>query len=254
MCQHEEDGHHAERLTLIQTCTYTGLETTERWDQDRIYGCVCDRCWPVAAHFGPGQRQEPEVRPWCSLPLSVRRRPIYHARRRDELPGKWQPIEAVTGVGEKGNLCQVDCANRGKCDTETGERSCLDGVILPPHASQGLSAAERAARSDADAEARRCKLIASALARRRCRRGRRRRSARDIEACAAGGSQPEAKDVEAAAPSPIRHDSGRLAAFITAYLASRTASATSPRTTCNACPLLRARTVEHACNIDASGR
>ena len=53
-------------LPLSKPATYTGLETTERWDQDRIYGCVCDSSWPVG--LGPGQRQEPEwFGPWCSL-------------------------------------------------------------------------------------------------------------------------------------------------------------------------------------------
>ena len=39
-------------LPLSKPATYTGLETTERWDQDRIYGCVCDSSWPVG--LGPG--------------------------------------------------------------------------------------------------------------------------------------------------------------------------------------------------------
>ena len=31
------------------------------------------------------------------------------------------------GVGEPGNLCHVDCSNRGFCDHETGQCKCFQG-------------------------------------------------------------------------------------------------------------------------------
>ena len=33
----------------------------------------------------------------------------------------------VHGVGEPGNLCHVDCSNRGFCDHETGQCKCFQG-------------------------------------------------------------------------------------------------------------------------------
>ena len=32
------------------------------------------------------------------------------------------------GVGRAGNLCHVDCADRGSCDHETGECNCWTGA------------------------------------------------------------------------------------------------------------------------------
>merc|ERR1719217_331048 len=101
-------------LPLSKPATYTGLETTERWDQDRIYGCVCDSSWPVG--LGPGQRQEPEwFGPWCSLRHCPSGDDPYTTHV-DETNCTGVTAAGGYGVGEKGNLCQVDCANRGKCD------------------------------------------------------------------------------------------------------------------------------------------
>ena len=112
-------------LPLSKPATYTGLETTERWDQDRIYGCVCDSSWPVG--LGPGQRQEPEwFGPWCSLRHCPSGDDPYTTHV-DETNCTGVTAAGGYGVGEKGNLCQVDCANRGKCDTETGECNCWTG-------------------------------------------------------------------------------------------------------------------------------
>lgn len=35
------------------------------------------------------------------------------------------------GVGEYGNLCHVDCSNRGICDYETGSCKCFSGFAGP---------------------------------------------------------------------------------------------------------------------------
>merc|ERR1711907_787175 len=45
-------------LPLSAATTYTGDEDFTTWDQDMIYGCVCDSTWGVG--LASGQRQEPE--------------------------------------------------------------------------------------------------------------------------------------------------------------------------------------------------
>ena len=74
-------------LPLSKPATYTGLETTERWDQDRIYGCVCDSSWPVGLGPGPAPRARVVRALVFAAPLSLGRRPLHHACRRDELHG-----------------------------------------------------------------------------------------------------------------------------------------------------------------------
>ena len=112
-------------LPLSKATTYTGLETTSRWDQDRLYGCVCDSSWPVG--LGAGERQEPEwFGPWCNMRHCPSGDDPYTTHV-DETNCTAVPAAGGHGVGEPGNLCQVDCANRGKCDTETGECGCWTG-------------------------------------------------------------------------------------------------------------------------------
>jgi hypothetical protein len=82
-----------------------------------------------------GERQVPE---WFGPDCSLRRCPSnddpvttinvnapYEALVETDCGGKSMP--GVNGVGATGNLCHVDCSNRGICDYRSGNCKCFNG-------------------------------------------------------------------------------------------------------------------------------
>ena len=114
--------------------------TSTGWDAEKIFGCHCDSSWRVG--FGPGETQEAE---WFGPDCSLRHCPSgddpstafnetdcsYRTQRLDN--------DARNRVnGTAGNLCHVDCANRGVCDYTQGICKCFVGY-------QSLSCAQSSA-------------------------------------------------------------------------------------------------------------
>eukprot|EP01041_Mallomonas_annulata_P012858 gene12858-27113_t len=103
---------------------YEGEQDSVTWDEDMIYGCVCDSSWTVG--LAAGQRQMSE---WFGPDCSQRRCPS------GDDPGTVADETDCHGVipsggryaGSYGNLCHVDCANRGICDHTRGVCNCFDG-------------------------------------------------------------------------------------------------------------------------------
>ena len=96
------------------------------WDAMRLYGCVCDSSWsgrPVSRAQRPSaqvQTQEPEYfGPTCAAQHCPSGDDPMTAR--DETNCTGVLAKGGHGVGEPGNLCHVDCSNRGFCDHETGQ-------------------------------------------------------------------------------------------------------------------------------------
>mmetsp|Transcript_19420 Transcript_19420/g.77336 ORF Transcript_19420/g.77336 Transcript_19420/m.77336 type:complete len:106 (-) Transcript_19420:160-477(-) len=90
-----------------------------------IFGCVCDSSWPVG--LGAGERQEPE---WFGYDCSLRHCPSGDdplTTHVDETNCTNVTATYGFGVGADGNVCHVDCANRGICDHATGECDCFTG-------------------------------------------------------------------------------------------------------------------------------
>eukprot|EP00286_Rhodomonas_abbreviata_P028096 CAMPEP_0181312504 /NCGR_PEP_ID=MMETSP1101-20121128/13735_1 /TAXON_ID=46948 /ORGANISM="Rhodomonas abbreviata, Strain Caron Lab Isolate" /LENGTH=147 /DNA_ID=CAMNT_0023419365 /DNA_START=346 /DNA_END=789 /DNA_ORIENTATION=+ len=113
-------------LPLGPNTFYEGDESATTWDEDKIFGCLCDSSWTVG--LASGETQEPEYfGPDCSL---------RHCKSADN--PRTMAVETdcanVTAagsvyVGATGNLCQVDCANMGICDYNTGTCQCFDGMF-----------------------------------------------------------------------------------------------------------------------------
>lgn len=136
ICPNECSGHgrcmnnkqlaqKSDALPLVNaTYLYTGKETTVTWDEEKIYGCLCDSSWTVG--LGPNERQEPE---WFGYDCSLKRCPSGDdPRTTTDETNCWNVTAAGGfGLGQQGNKCQVDCSNRGICDYGAGTCTCFKG-------------------------------------------------------------------------------------------------------------------------------
>jgi len=112
-------------LPLAPNTYYEGDPDGTTWDEEMIYGCVCDSSWPVG--LGLGETQEPE---WFGPDCSQKHCPSAdNPRTADVNETDCYGVTAKDSIyqGEYGNLCQVDCANNGLCNHKTGICECFNG-------------------------------------------------------------------------------------------------------------------------------
>ena len=111
-------------LPLAPNTYYEGDDDATTWDEEKLFGCVCDSSWPVG--LTSGTRQEPE---WFGPDCSLRHCPSADDPRTVKVETNCWNVTAKGSIyaGSVGNLCQVDCANRGICDYTTGTCNCFSG-------------------------------------------------------------------------------------------------------------------------------
>ncbi|KAG5185798.1 hypothetical protein JKP88DRAFT_311124 [Tribonema minus] len=111
---------------LLGADTVYGSSAAAAWDADKLWACLCDSSWPVG--IGAGETQASE---WFGPACTQRRCPSgddpMTSADETDCTGKTTPYVAATATGEAGNLCHVDCSNRGTCNYGTGVCKCYPG-------------------------------------------------------------------------------------------------------------------------------
>jgi len=107
----------------VEYATFDTKDSTA-WDHDVMYGCLCDSSWAVG--LGAGETQKPE---WFGPDCRLRHCPTGDdpMTDADETDCSGVVAEGGRGVGQTGNICHVDCSNRGICDYKSGQCKCFDG-------------------------------------------------------------------------------------------------------------------------------
>jgi hypothetical protein len=109
---------------LSSGTTYTGAVETTTWDEEMTFGCVCDSGWTVG--LAAGERQLSE---YFGVDCSFKRCPTGNdpVTPADETDCGGVVAAGALGTGAVGNVCHVDCSNRGICDYMSGICTCFPG-------------------------------------------------------------------------------------------------------------------------------
>lgn len=94
-------------LPLGPNTYYEGDEDASTWDEEKVFGCLCDSSWTVG--LGAGERQEPE---WFGPDCSQRHCPSADNPRTFRVETNCTGVIAKNSIykGAEGNICQVRSA------------------------------------------------------------------------------------------------------------------------------------------------
>lgn len=114
-------------LPLTTATTYRGAASTTTWDERKGHACVCDSSWTVG--LGSGERQLSE---WYGPECNLRRCPSgddpMTTTDETDCNGKSaNGASTASPTGASGNLCHIECSNRGTCNNGIGVCECFPG-------------------------------------------------------------------------------------------------------------------------------
>ena len=122
-----QGNEHQDNTSTYTVSKHAYQSEIHSWDAEVHMGCVCDSSWSVGIKRGQTQLAE-FFGPSCEFKRCPSGDdPDTHTIDETDCHNKAQGTFNSSILGEVGNLCHVDCSNRGTCDYHSGKCRCYQG-------------------------------------------------------------------------------------------------------------------------------